>query len=152
VVILGVGRMLKKRGVSPIVATLLLILIAIAAAAVLYVWVNSLSSSATQYNSGNVGVAISIDAADLSKRSVTLYVRNVGSSNVNGVLSVYVYDQNGTLVASGQTGSVSLTTGQVQQVSASLTPSNSIVSGKVYTIKIVAPSGASAVTSTTAHE
>jgi len=150
---LGARRKLFKRGVSPIVATLLLILIAIAAAAVLYVWVNNLSSSATQYNSGNVASAISIDAADLSTTTVTAYVRNIGGSAINGNFSVYVYNQTGALVASGTTGSVSLQPGQVQQVSASLTPNNgqSIQPGQVYKINIVAPSGASQLISVTAH-
>jgi len=150
---LGARRKLFKRGVSPIVATLLLILIAIAAAAVLYVWVNSLSSSATQYNSGNVASAISIDAADLSTTTVTAYVRNVGGNAINGIFNVYVYNQTGSLVASGTTGSVSIQPGQVQQVSASLTNNNgqSVQPGQVYNIKIVAPSGASAVISVTAH-
>lgn len=150
---MGVRKKLGKRGVSPIVATLLLILIAIAAAAVLYVWVNSLSSSTTQYSTGNVATAISIDAADLNTSAVSAYVRNVGSSTVTGNLSVYVYNQTGFLVATGQTGSVSIQPGQVQQVSAPLSVASgaSIDPGKTYTVKIVTPSGASAVASVTAH-
>ncbi|MEM3410359.1 MAG: archaellin/type IV pilin N-terminal domain-containing protein [Fervidicoccaceae archaeon] len=142
-----------KRGVSPIVATLLLILIAIAAAAVLYVWVSSLSSSATQFNTGNVGSAISIDAADLSTTVASLYVRNIGSSDLSGSFSIYVYNQSGSLIASGQSGSITISSGQVQQISASLTLSggNTITPGKVYTIKVVAPTGASAIISVTAH-
>jgi len=154
---LGARRKLFKRGVSPIVATLLLILIAIAAAAVLYVWVNNLSSSATQYNSGNVASAISIDAADLmittanNNVNVTAYVRNIGGSEINGNFNVYVYNQTGALVASGTTGSVSIQPGQVQPVYASLNNTTNIVPEQAYSIKIVAPSGASAVISVTAH-
>ncbi|MGC9091203.1 MAG: archaellin/type IV pilin N-terminal domain-containing protein, partial [Fervidicoccaceae archaeon] len=108
---MGVRKKLVKRGVSPIVATLLLILIAIAAAAVLYVWVNTLSSSTTQYNPGNVASAISIDAADLSTNTLTAYVRNVGSNVISGVLNVYIYNQTGTLIATGQSGSVTIQPG-----------------------------------------
>ncbi len=150
---MGVRKKLVKRGVSPIVATLLLILIAIAAAAVLYVWVNTLSSSTTQYNPGNVASAISIDAADLSTNTLTAYVRNVGSNVISGVLNVYIYNQTGTLIATGQSGSVTIQPGQVQSISATLsfTTGNGISSGTTYTVKVVAPGGASAVASVTAH-
>ncbi|MGC8564141.1 MAG: archaellin/type IV pilin N-terminal domain-containing protein [Fervidicoccaceae archaeon] len=150
---MGVRKKLVKRGVSPIVATLLLILIAIAAAAVLYVWVNTLSSSTTQYNPGNVASAISIDAADLSTNTLTAYVRNVGSNVISGVLNVYIYNQTGTLIATGQSGSVTIQPGQVQSISATLsfTTGNQITSGTTYTVKVVAPGGASAVASVTAH-
>ncbi|HEU97354.1 MAG TPA: hypothetical protein ENO36_00660, partial [Fervidicoccus fontis] len=155
VVLLGVRKKLVKRGVSPIVATLLLILIAIAAAAVLYVWVNTLSSSTTQYNPGNVASAISIDAADLSTntRTLTAYVRNVGSNVISGVLNVYIYNQTGTLIATGQSGSVTIQPGQVQSISVtlSITTGNQITQGTTYTVKVVAPGGASAVASVTAH-
>jgi flagellin-like protein len=153
VVSLGVRKKLVKRGVSPIVATLLLILIAIAAAAVLYVWVNTLSSSTTQYNPGNVASAISIDAADLSTNTLTAYVRNVGSNVISGVLNVYIYNQTGTLIATGQSGSVTIQPGQVQSISAtlSITTGNAITQGTTYTVKVVAPGGASAVASVTAH-
>jgi flagellin-like protein len=153
VVLLGVRKKLVKRGVSPIVATLLLILIAIAAAAVLYVWVNTLSSSTTQYNPGNVASAISIDAADLNTTTLTAYVRNVGSNVISGVLNVYIYNQTGTLIATGQSGSVTIQPGQVQSISAtlSITPGNAITQGTTYTVKVVAPGGASAVASVTAH-
>ncbi|MGC8996673.1 MAG: archaellin/type IV pilin N-terminal domain-containing protein [Fervidicoccaceae archaeon] len=150
---MGVRKKLVKRGVSPIVATLLLILIAIAAAAVLYVWVNTLSSSTTQYNPGNVASAISIDAADLSTNTLTAYVRNVGSNVISGVLNVYIYNQTGTLIATGQSGSVTIQPGQVQSISAtlSITTGNGISPGTTYTVKVVAPGGASAVASVTAH-
>ncbi|MGC9115387.1 MAG: archaellin/type IV pilin N-terminal domain-containing protein [Fervidicoccaceae archaeon] len=150
---MGVRKKLVKRGVSPIVATLLLILIAIAAAAVLYVWVNTLSSSTTQYNPGNVASAISIDAADLSTTTLTAYVRNVGSNVISGVLNVYIYNQTGTLIATGQSGSVTIQPGQVQSISVtlSITTGNQITQGTTYTVKVVAPGGASAVASVTAH-
>ncbi|MEM3380105.1 MAG: hypothetical protein QW397_04970, partial [Fervidicoccaceae archaeon] len=65
----------------------------------------------------------------------------------------YVYNQSGSLIASGQSGSITISSGQVQQISASLTLSggNTITPGKVYTIKVVAPTGASAIISVTAH-
>ncbi|MGC8678232.1 MAG: archaellin/type IV pilin N-terminal domain-containing protein [Fervidicoccaceae archaeon] len=150
---MGVRKKLVKRGVSPIVATLLLILIAIAAAAVLYVWVNTLSSSTTQYNPGNVASAISIDAADLSTTTLTAYIRNVGSNVISGVLNVYIYNQTGTLIATGQSGSVTIQPGQVQSISAtlSITTGYGITPGTTYTVKVVAPGGASAVASVTAH-
>lgn len=73
----------KKRGISPIIATLLLILIAIAAGVVVYAYVIGFIGNSTQ-NSGATTDTLSIDQVSFSSKTasfpVTAYVRNEGPS------------------------------------------------------------------------
>jgi len=74
-------KMLKsKEGISPILATLLLIVIAVAAVIVTYAWVMTFTSTQT----GRAGKMIEFDEALINSASdiVTLYVRNSGTEAV----------------------------------------------------------------------
>ena len=89
-------KMLKsKEGVSPILATLLLIVIAVAAVIVTYAWVMTFTSSQTQ----QAGVFLKKDAGCLWKTgNVTIYVRNVGTSDAE-IDIVYINEEPQTTVA-----------------------------------------------------
>jgi len=69
-------KMLKsKEGISPILATLLLIVIAVAAVIVTYAWVMTFTSSTTS----QAGVFLRKDALSWpTNNTITLYVRNTG--------------------------------------------------------------------------
>jgi archaeal type IV pilus assembly protein PilA len=73
--------LVRKKGIAPIIATLLLILIAIAAAVIVYAYVVGFIGSSTGNNGGTQNV-ISIDQAVFSSKTsafpVTVYVRNQG--------------------------------------------------------------------------
>jgi archaeal type IV pilus assembly protein PilA len=73
----------RKRGIAPIIATLLLILIAIAAAVIVYAYVIGFIGSSTGNNGGTQNT-ISVDQAVFSSKTsafpVTVYVRNQGPS------------------------------------------------------------------------
>jgi len=74
-------KMLKsKEGISPILATLLLIVIAVAAVIVTYAWVMTFTATQT----GRAGKMIEFDSAviDASSDAVTVYVRNEGTEAV----------------------------------------------------------------------
>jgi len=73
--------MLKsKEGISPILATLLLIVIAVAAVIVTYAWVMTFTSSQT----GQAGVFLRKDVDCLWETgNVTVYVRNTGTSDAS---------------------------------------------------------------------
>lgn len=73
--------MLKsKKGISPILATLLLIVIAVAAIIVTYAWVISFTTTQTR----QAGKMIKFDSAVINATSevVTVYVRNWGTEQV----------------------------------------------------------------------
>jgi len=80
------NKILKsKRGISPILATLLLIVIAVAAIVVTYAWVITFTGSTT----GQAGVILSKDAVNWQTSNVTIYVRNTGISDAQ-IDSVYI--------------------------------------------------------------
>jgi len=71
----------SKKGISPILATLLLIVIAVAAVIVTYAWVITFTSTQTT----TVGKMIKFDSAVVNATSpdlVTVYVRNWGTEYV----------------------------------------------------------------------
>jgi flagellin-like protein len=88
-------RMLKsKEGISPILATLLLIVIAVAAVIVTYAWVMTFTSSQT----GQAGVFLRKDVDCLwESGNVTVYVRNTGTSDAE-INTVYINEAPQTTV------------------------------------------------------
>jgi flagellin-like protein len=89
-------KMLKsKKGISPILATLLLIVIAVAAVIVTYAWVMTFTSSQT----GQAGVFLRKDVDCLWETgNVTVYVRNTGTSDAE-INTVYINEAPQTTVA-----------------------------------------------------
>ena len=101
----------SRKGISPILATLLLIVIAVAAIVVTYAWVMTyMSSAGTQ-----AGVQLSKDAVNWpDNNTIKIYVRNTGTSDAT-IDAVYI----GTSP-----------TNLVKQTSVTYNPSNKIVSAK----------------------
>ena len=81
--------MLKsKRGISPILATLLLIVIAVAAIVVTYAWVITFTGSTT----GQASIFLVKDNVywnSTTPKSIVIYVRNTGTSDAE-INSVYI--------------------------------------------------------------
>ena len=126
------------RGISPVVATALLVLIAIATAAILYLWVSGAASS--QLGGEEVLYErIKIDAVqyDDTNNRVIIYVHNIGETPVT-ISAAYVINATGT-VAQDTTLSKSLNPGDITQVqvSAALDPG-------IYTVKVVTENGVEA--------
>jgi flagellin-like protein len=102
---------INKKGVSPIIATLLLIVIAVAAAVVTYSFVMGIIGTSTTTNTG-VQSRILIEAVTTNSTSspfnvTSVVVRNVGTARVN-VTSVYLCKADGTVYPNGTNTSVSL--------------------------------------------
>ena len=73
----------KRRAVSPIIATLLLIAITVAAGVIVYVFVSGLSSSLTKSGGSQVTEQISLNSYDFQNPgSLTVYLQNTGSGSV----------------------------------------------------------------------
>ena len=98
----------RVRGISPIVAAILLILVAIAGAVIVYLWLTGFAGTATATPAtmkarleveqaavkADTGVNAVVNGNTyVNKSSVILYVRNVGDTTVNITqFAVYVYD------------------------------------------------------------
>jgi len=88
----------KRRGVSPVIATLLLIVIAVAAAVLTYVWITGYigrTTSATE--TPQLQEKIKINAVTVTSNSVSISVANIGNVNVT-LAGAYILFQNGTVV------------------------------------------------------
>ena len=87
-------KVTARKGISPIIATLLLIAIAVAASIIVYVFVNSLSGNLTQQGGQQVADQVSMDAYTYPSAGTTpvLVLRNVGSSSIT--LSAIFFDGN----------------------------------------------------------
>lgn len=86
-------RFTRRRAVSPIIATLLLIAIAVAAGIIVYVFVNSISGNLTAQGGQQVADQVSMDAYTFSTTTAPIVVlRDVGSSTV--VISQVYFDGN----------------------------------------------------------
>ncbi len=137
--------MKARKGVSPIVATLLLILVAVAAAVVLYTWVSGLSSSAKSSGAERTGIAFEIEAADLNTTHVTVYVRNIGSMPIeNGTWSLYILDPTTSeVVATNTDWTFDTTIAPGELVNKTVAFSGGVQSGYYYIVKVVSPQGVS---------
>jgi flagellin-like protein len=103
----------NKKGVSPIIATLLLIVIAVAAAVVTYAFVSGFIGTATAQSNQQGTMAIDTAAIN-SNTSITAYLRNTGTkTEVLG--TVYVDNQLQTATFNG-TSTYSLAPGTVVTV------------------------------------
>ena len=129
-------RVSNKKGVSPVIATLLMIAIAVTAAILVYVWSMGLIGTLTTGGGQQVREQVILDSYrwNATSSTMTLYLRNVGSSVV--VLdAIYV---GGTQVASNMGSTIAV---QGPVVTVSITPSGSYTSGVAYTVKCLTKTG-----------
>lgn len=123
----------SKKAVSPVIATLLMIAVAVAASVIVYVWSAGLLGTLMGGGGSQVKEQLIVEAYSWPSpgSTLTLYLRNTGSSAVN-VEKVYV---------GGTAGGVTATDIPVG-TSTSLTVNGvSGVAGTAYTVKIVTKTG-----------
>lgn len=133
-----------RSGVSPIIATTILILIATAAGVLLWIWVSGyVSSNPATHSALSERVKIEAVRVDIGsdKTTVTVYVRNIGSIAIN-VSSGYVLDVNGNLVMGGPLDGILIRPGEVRYVT--ITSDQILTRGNVYIVKIVTQRGTEA--------
>ena len=157
-------KITARKGVDPIIATLLLIAIAVAAGIIVYIYVNSISGNLTQGGGAQVGEGLSMDTYTFSTLNTpTISVRDTGGSSIsiNQVffdgLQCEAAGLSCTAVAAtepasggctGTTFPVPCTTGQYVTLTLTL-PANA-VSGTSHTIRIVTVDGGTFTFSTVA--
>ncbi len=131
----------NKRGVSPVIAVLLLIVIAVAAAVLTYLWV--LGYIGTVQSTGGteqLQEKIKIEGTDISGGYLRgIYVRNIGDATVR-VNAVYFIRENGD---SDQiySGTATISPGRVVYID---TYDRYLTSGDTYTIKATTETGVEA--------
>ena len=140
----------RRRAISPIIATLLLIAISVAAGVLVYVFTTGLASSLTKGSNGHqITEQLTLQAYDFRNSSLTLYLQNAGEGNVT-VASTGVYYQ-GALVSNPKFASVSGSSCTVSSNEVVCAPQGSFrltftaspdASGVSYTAKAVTIDGA----------
>ena len=129
----------NKRGISPILATLLLIVIAIAAILVTYAWITAYIGGGTH----QAGARIEFDEAFINATSnkVTIYVRNKSPSGEPVTIDrVYIEGTDVTThcKADGQDLPVTLQADEVIELTITNTGIN-FTAGQYYKIKVSGP-------------
>ncbi|MEM2305726.1 MAG: archaellin/type IV pilin N-terminal domain-containing protein [Candidatus Methanomethylicia archaeon] len=131
-------KKLNRKGVSPVIATLLLILIAVAAAVLVYMWVTGYVRT-TATGGEEMAERIKIEAVSVSSGSLTAYVRNVGDVTAT-INAIYVIDRGGSILGSSTGLSSSVGVGSITTVTVSAT----LTRGQHYTLRVVTKSGVEA--------
>jgi len=123
----------SKKGISPILATLLLIVIAVAAVIVTYAWVMTFTTTQTSA----AGKMIKFDSAviDVASGNVTIYVRNTGTEVVS-VDKVYI---NGIEYSSSDLPATLATSGSTATARIRLDPGLTFSAGTYYKVKVAGP-------------
>jgi flagellin-like protein len=134
------NRHFNNRGVSQVIAALLLIAIAVAAAILLYVFAIGLLGSLGSGGGQQTKEQVIMEAYSFAGGTLSVTMRNVGPSAVNiGGADFFI---NGVLqtAPSGTCAGATLT--PTQSCSATMTYSgSSLVSGAAYPFKVVTPDG-----------
>ena len=132
-------KKLNRKGVSPVIATLLLILIAVAAAVLVYMWVTGYVRT-TATGGEEMAERIKIEAVSVSGSTLlTAYVRNVGDVTAT-INAIYVIDRGGSILGSSMGLSSSVGVGSITTVTVSAT----LTRGQHYTLRVVTKSGVEA--------
>lgn len=122
----------QTRAISPVIATLLMIAIAVVASLVTYAWVMGYMG----FQTAKTGEAIQIQSISYSSTAdtFTIYVQNVGSSDVQFPTSNYVYINDAAVApTTGLTSLTQTSTDDIVVSSASLSAGVQSVTFKVLT-------------------
>ncbi len=152
----------SRKGISPIIATVLLILIAIATGVIIYAFATGWVGS--RITSSGPSSMISIEATSIKETSstntynITLYIRNIGSTKAN-ISGVYLIDpSSGNILGANTTSSKfvpsypALNPGEVSEVSCNITTTTSLNDGYSYQIKVTTTDGSFATTTVVYHK
>ena len=132
----------KRRGVSPVIAVLLLIAIAVATGILVYVWVTGLAGTLTQTGGAQVVEQLSLasyDFKDLSTPKLVLWIKNTGSVSVTIRAGDIYFD--GSLYTVTINGTSSMTVGVGQTVKIIITGFTAPTPQTSHVVKIITTTG-----------
>ncbi|MEM2246332.1 MAG: archaellin/type IV pilin N-terminal domain-containing protein [Thermofilum sp.] len=134
---------MRRKGISPVIATLLLIVIAVAAAVLTYIWVTGyMGTLSPREVPEQLKERIKIDAVsyDTTTGTVSIYVSNIGEVDTS-IISAYVLTENFTAVCDGSITAVTIQKAKTSTVSLS---DCTLTSGTTYIAKVSSSGGAEA--------
>jgi flagellin-like protein len=132
-----------RRGVSPVIATLLLIVIAVAAAVLVYMWTVGYATQ-MKPTTPETGERLKIEAGKLyvsgSDVMAELYVRNVGGSPARVKTAYLLTTSQDVIERKDLSSPVDIDVGSVQSISIAFTSTN-VKKGQTYIVRIVTSLG-----------
>ena len=137
------------KGISPVIATIILVLIAVVAGVLLWLWTSGFTSALPAQQQA-LYERIKIEGVKTQTttqsgqqvKQVTAYVRNVGNVDVK-ISTVYILYPNGTIIEVPNLASaISVSPGSVAKVTVTVT--QTYTAGYAYVIKVVTANGAEA--------
>jgi len=133
------------KGVSPVIATIILIIISIAAGALLWMWVSGFISSPPPQIQSTWQERIKIEAINIvSNREAKIYVRNLGNVAVN-IASAYILTVEGTAIdIIPIEPAISIEPQKVKEISLKISNPTSYKPGYTYIAKVVTTNGVEA--------
>ena len=132
------------KGITPIIAIVLLLLMTVAAAGSAYLWFTSTQGRIQQQVSGRItstgaNIQFQITGLECTTSSVSFYARNQGDAIENGTWILTVLDTTDAVVDTAENSSVgSISTGDVKKIVFSV---SGLTAGNTYTIRVNAPGG-----------
>ena len=136
---------MRRKGVSPVIATLLLIVVAVAAAVLTYIWVTGYigrTTSAAEASQLQERIKINAVSYDSNTNSVTISVANIGDVQVN-ITAAYVLTEGGTQTCGGTlNGGTTISPGAIEDVN--VNGGCTLTSGTTYVAKVVTRKGTEA--------
>jgi flagellin-like protein len=136
---------LHRKGISPIIATVILVLIAVAAGVMLWLWVSGFASAMpAEQQALNERIridAVKVESGSGGNKSVIIYVRNIGKTDVV-IGAAYILDTSNTIIASNTSTQRMplISPGSVAKVEVEVS-SVSLRSGYAYVAKVVTING-----------
>ena len=136
---------MNKKGVSPVIATLLLIVIAVAAAVVTYTFVMGFIGTTTTSTPPITTERIIVEAVEVetaNQKVTNVYVRNIGSATVN-VTAIYLVRYDGVVVGSNTSVNTTISPGELKQIFANIAYTDA-KPNELYYVQAVTTGGAMA--------
>jgi flagellin-like protein len=139
---------MRRKAVSPVIATLLLIVIAVAAAVLTYIWVTGyMGTLQSQAGTQQVQERLKIEGVSVNTETnkiQTIYIRNIGDVKVN-IATVYLLSSTGSVLAYDST-TLELTPEQLIGYDTSGTDVGGVTltPGTTYIVKVVTSKGTEA--------
>ena len=136
------------KGVSPVIATVILVLIAVVAGVLLWLWTSGFTSALPAQQQA-LYERIKIEGvlvAKGAKTNITAYVRNIGNVDVK-ISTVYILYPNGTIVSVKSGTDLTVNPSPIAPGSYATVTANNVTgcqTGYTYIIKVVTANGAEA--------
>ena len=134
------------KGISPIIAVLLLVIIAVAAAVLTYLWVLGYIGTVQQQGGTQpLQERIKIEAVEVTGGALTaVYVRNIGDINAN-ISTIYLIEPTGSIKGVDWDIKEVLAPGEIKRIGVSADEGDfSVDVGETYVVKVVTAQGAEA--------